>query len=230
MSDTNNKETYLVPAAIGIAVLLLLGLVFRPIFFIVLIIAVVLTFFLTSYWIITNFRSASQEKKRENGVDGIIDRQLKLCGAELKKNRGEIREINQNIKELESSLDRSDELILENRKGRKRILAGFYRELELRKSKIEFYDVCKGKLDTLLYNHQFSKKLEEKQNRLNELREEHHEDLAIMESLRTELEYNKHYLETIEVLSLKMLESNTLDTAQSLHEELKEITRELRRL
>ena len=95
---------------------------------------------------------------------------------------------------------------------------------------MDFYQVCKTKLETLAYNHKFSKELASKQQKLSELQEDHFDDIANMESFKTDLEYNKHYMETIETLSLRMLESTSLDSAQQLHLELKEITKELKRL
>jgi len=122
------------------------------------------------------------------------------------------------------------ELLEKNRQKSKRILAGFYKELELRKAKIDFYEICQSKLETLNYNHNFSLELASKQKKLNEFQEDHYEDIANMETFKTDLEYNKHYMETIETLSLKMLESTSLDSAQRLQDELKEITKELKRL
>ena len=100
----------------------------------------------------------------------------------------------------------------------------------MRKAKIDFYETCQSKLETLNYNHNFSQDLVSKQKKLNELQEDHFEDIASMETFKTDLEYNKHYMETIETLSLKMLESTSLDSAQRLQLELKEITKELKRL
>ena len=56
------------------------------------------------------------------------------------------------------------------------------------------------------------------------------EDLAEMEKLRSDMEYDRTYIDTINDLSRRMTESTTLDSAQALFKELKLITKELRDL
>ena len=69
-----------------------------------------------------------------------------------------------------------------------------------------------------------------KQENLKRLQEGHYDDLADIENMRSDMEYEKFYLDSIENLSNKLLQSDTLDLANSLKEELEEITRELRDL
>jgi len=54
--------------------------------------------------------------------------------------------------------------------------------------------------------------------------------LAEMERLRSDMEYDRTYVDTINELSLRMKESTTLDSVQALHKELILITKELRDL
>ncbi len=230
LENQKKPRHWIYQIAIVIAVFLVLSLFYRPLFFLVLVLVGLLAFGGGLFLFFRQLYTYRQQGRRKHSTEGIISRQLSLCGSEIDKNKQEIKEIEGSISELETELSRSDELITPNWKSSQRILDGFKNEKELRLAKIDFYKTCQSKLETLQYNHDFAKRLEDKQDKLNKLKEAHHEDLAAMESLRTELEYNKQYLETIEVLSLRMLEINTLDSAQQLQKELKTITGEIRKL
>ena len=65
---------------------------------------------------------------------------------------------------------------------------------------------------------------------LQELQENQYEELASMESLKTNLEHEVVYLRTIDQLSLRMLKSQSLQEAESLRLELIEVTNELKNL
>ncbi|MDX1666171.1 MAG: hypothetical protein R3350_03030, partial [Saprospiraceae bacterium] len=57
--------------------------------------------------------------------------------------------------------------------------------------------------------------------------EDNYEELAELEELKADVESDVFYLDTIERLSLRMLESNSLDDARGLKLELEEMTKEL---
>lgn len=223
------NQTWTIIAVIA-AAFLLVAVIYRPLFFSLMIVAGIMIILGSIFFLINYLWNLRKKDDFQTSVDDSLDRQFSICTEQIQKNNREIKDIRKNIKDLESSLDQDLELMDNYRQESKRILAGFYKELDLRKAKIDFYQTCKVKLETLQYNHNFSEKLAQKQRKLNELQEEHYEDLANMETFKTTLEYNKHYMETIETLSLRMLESNSLDSAQQLQLELKEITKELRRM
>ena len=102
--------------------------------------------------------------------------------------------------------------------------------MALRKTKIVFYQTSKQKLESLLANHLLADKLVDKQRVLQELQENQYEELASMESLKTNLEHEVVYLRTIDQLSLRMLKSQSLQEAESLRLELIEVTNELKNL
>ncbi len=216
---------------LGVALLFLVGLVYRPILLLLLFLAAFGLFFGGSYFLVMNL--GKKKSSSDDGAEDVtqdIKTLIERCDSELSKHQKEVNDINQSIREIERSMDTIEEMHPSNRVESKRILAGFYKELDLRNTKVDFYETCKNKLETLLHNYQFSKKLEEKQSKLQELQEDHLDDLAAMESLRSDLEYNKRFLETIETLSLKMLSSNSLDSAQQLKLELKKVTEELKKM
>jgi hypothetical protein len=216
-------------AAIAIAILLLSALS-RQFFFILLMLFGFLALLGLGYFLFNFLWQLSKKNSYDSSIEGSLERQFVQSKVQIEKNKSEIKEIQKAIDDLESSLDNKLELIEKNRQQSKRILAGFYKELELRKAKIEFYETCKIKLETLNYNHNFSQELASKQQKLSKLQEDHFDDIASMETFKANLEYNKHFMETIETLSLRMLESTSLDSAQQLQLELKEITKELKRL
>lgn len=224
-------NSFLMTLAVIIGLWFVAGLIYRPMLLLLLVIVAFAMLFGSLFFIYQSLRGdVSKAQEKDMNVAAGIREQLEQCKQELDKNQRENRDINSNIEDMEHTLDHTDELDMRNRKESKRILAGFYRELALRKAKIEFYETCKNKLETLLYNFRYAKELEEKQEKLNALQEDHLDDLAKMESLRSDMAYNVRFLETIEMLSLRMLNSNSLDTAHQLQSELKEITKELRRL
>lgn len=215
---------------LGVALFFLVGLVYRPVLLLMLFLVGLSLFFGGSYFLVMNLGKKKRKEDKTEDVTQDIQTLINRCEAEHHKHQKEVNDINASIREIERSMDSIEEMHPSNRAESKRILAGFYKELDLRSTKIDFYETCKAKLETLLHNFLFSKKLEEKQSKLKELQEHHHDDLATMESLRSDLEYNKRFLETIETLSLKMLSSNSLDTAQQLKLELKKVTEELRKM
>ena len=226
---SREQQNWYILAGFAVA-LLLTAFLFRRLFYLLLIFGAVFLLVGSVFFIFKFLWKLGKKNRHETSVEGSLERQFSQCSEQISKNKKEIVEIQKAIDDLEASLDNKLELMEKNRKKSKTILAGFYKELELRKAKIDFYQTCKSKLDTLNYNHNISQELVSKQQKLNELQEDHFEDIASMETLKTDLEYNKHYMETIETLSLKMLESTSLDSAQRLQLELKEITKELKRL
>jgi len=224
----DNQNWY--PLAALAVIFLFTAIIFRPLFYILIIIGGFLLTLGVAFFLFNFIFSLRKKKLEELSIESSLERQMTQCKEQIRKNKHEIKDIQRAIDDLESSFDNKLELLEKNRQKSKRILAGFYKELELRKAKMDFYQTCQVKLDTLNYNHNFSQELALKQQKLNELQEDHFDDIANMETFKTDLEYNKHYMETIETLSLRMLESTSLDSAQQLQLELKEITKELKRL
>jgi hypothetical protein len=110
------------------------------------------------------------------------------------------------------------------------LISRFEEQLALRKTKINFYRTCQQKLSSLEANHLMAKKLEEKQKKLQELQENQYEELASMESLKASLEREVMYLQQIDQLSYRMLNSQNLQEAEALKAELVAVTDELRKL
>ncbi len=211
----------------GLGLLLFLMRINRIAFFIAL--ALLLIGSLVVY-LIRRIRQRKQQVEFARSSEGVIHTQIMACEEHINKLGLEMNDIRQNLKELKDELGQSASLHAKAREESEKLIGAFNNELKLRKVKLEFYENCKQKLQTLLSNHHLLQSLENKQQKLKRLQESRYEQLADMESLKSNLEYEQRYLETIESLSLRMLDSQSTDTAQALQLELSQLTRELRKL
>lgn len=175
-------------------------------------------------WSYVKQRRAAQAFRKTEA--GIASERIAYCEEQIGKNQRELREINENIKDLEQQIKKLDTSARNLRESR-RLIEAFRSEASLRRQKISFYELCIGKLRRLVHNHQLTERIAEKREQLELLQENHYEELASLEELKTELEMSADYLDTIETLSLRMLESTDYDDATRLKLELEEMTRDL---
>lgn len=182
------------------------------------------------YYLMSYIFKWSAGKQKSRTIEGKIEKLRKECTAQIAKHRNEIEEIKNNIKDIDKRLNDGFEVNPKSMEESQRLKRGFQKELQLRETKITFYETCRGKLENMLYNQRLVSDLEEKQKKLSQLQEEHHQDIAHMEQLRTEVEFEKRFINSIGQLSHRMAAINSLDTAEELQLELKEITKEMRRL
>lgn len=179
------------------------------------------------YYLFRYIRQRRQQKAFLKTTAGIIQSRLQYCETELALNREEINRIRQSINDLEDSSHSHPDLTPRNREDSEQLIRAFRSELKLRQSKVRFFQVCIQKLESLLHNHQLAEKIKAKKEELRRLQENHYEELAELEELKSSMEMDAYYLDTIETLSLKMPETTSLDDALRLQQELEEMTREL---
>ncbi len=182
------------------------------------------------FYLIRQYMLRGKGVQFDTKVVSKLNQSIQACDDQIQKNINEIEEIKEDIDDLDSHLIPGHDINEKSRVESERLIRAFDKQIDLRKTKLAFYETCKKKLETILYNHKLALALEKKQNRLNELEEGQYESLAQMETLKTELEYDKSYISSIEQLSLKMLRSNSIGDAEALNLELVQITKELRRL
>lgn len=207
---------------------LILGFIFRQVAFIFFMGLMLAMFFGSMFFIIKHFRDSKKEEKFKKSMEGSIRQNLELCDEQISKNKEEVLEIKENIYDLEEKLDVKS-MINENTVRESEILIrGFERELDLRNAKLEFYKICKAKIQNIHFNQTLANEVADKRERLKQLQENHFEDLADMEKLRSDVDYTKTYIDTISNLSIRMSQSTSLSSAQELHNELKLITDELK--
>ena len=174
--------------------------------------------------------NSRKRKNYEKTYAGNIDTKIQHAENQISKHQHEMEEIHKNIADLKARLRNSPDLKQAMVEETKRLIIAFENELKLRSAKISFYQISIQKLKSLLQNHNMIQEIANKQENLKRLQEGHYDDLADIENMRSDMEYEKFYLDSIENLSNKLLQSDTLDLANSLKEELEEITRELRDL
>ncbi|MBR9923169.1 MAG: hypothetical protein GYB31_20255 [Bacteroidetes bacterium] len=224
MSDQNVNYNWIIYLLVGLAAAFAISrllIVFRFAFFIFLSVGLIIGLV---YW----YRRYRKRKAYESSIEGQIDHKLAFCRQMLEQNQEELSDIQYNYRELQSQLSNDEELSRETWKELKRLSDGFASERKLRQTKIEFFRACVQKLERLKKNHEVARDLEQRQHKLKELREGQLEALAEMENLRSDLEYDQTYLETIDKLSLKLLKSQSPEQAIALQEELEEMTREIK--
>ncbi len=218
------------PIVVIFSLLLIMGFVFRQFAFIFFMAVLMATLIGSVYFIVKYWSDQKKAKAFQNSMEGSISQNLKLCEDQILKNQNEMIEIQENINELKDSLDNKMEINENTMYESEMLIRGFEKELDLRNAKLEFYNTCKEKIQILQFNQKLTEKLNSKREKLRKLQEDHFEDLANMEQLRSDMDYNKSYIDTINRLSLKMVESTSLSSAQELQDELKLISKELRDL
>lgn len=179
------------------------------------------------YWLYQFIDGRLAQRRHARSTEGVIEARVLRCQAEIGKNRKAMHEIKKNIADLEEKLERTIQASEESRQHTRRLIAGFQAELDLRRAKVHFLETCVRKLQTILQNYELSKALAQKKEELKMLREQNLDDLADLEELRTNIEYDRTYLETIDNLSTRMLGAQSLETVQTLKKELEEMTRSL---
>lgn len=223
MTDNSSNNNWLIYVLLGLVsffVLFRLMIIFRFILFIALGFGAI---FGTIYLI----RDYKKRKAYNASIEGQIDSKLYFCQEMISKNKLELVEIDRNFKELKLQMRNEDELESDTWKELQRLTAGFAAEKKLRQTKINFFRACMNKLERLKKNHEIARDLERRQSKLKTLREGQLEELAEMESLRSDLAYDQAYLETIDQLSLRLLDSQSPEQAIAIQRELENITRDL---
>jgi chromosome segregation ATPase len=216
---------------IALGAIILLVLIRLPIFrlffwwIIPLLILGALGYFI--YLGVESLRSRRRREAFEKTTAGRTYAKLEECRQLYQKNEDEIRDIRTNIRELKDKISDTYHISSHYEQKSKELLAGFQSELNLRQAKAGFYQSCIRKLESLLHNYQLADELERKKKQLRRLQENNYEELAKLEEIKSDLEMDSTYLETIDELSLRMLESDTVDDAEHLRLELEEMTREL---
>ncbi|MEM9888221.1 MAG: hypothetical protein AAF849_20170 [Bacteroidota bacterium] len=182
----------------------------------------VLGLYLRQIWL-----ARKQKERPRNETEKSIFEKLAYSKAQVESIEKESQSIRENIANLELQLSDEEGLSPNIRLESQRLLKEFQEELNLRKTKLEFYKSCIKKLQSILHNFRLSKELEKKQANLKQLRENNMEDIADLEAFKTAIEFEAKYLKNMDALSLKMLDSHSLQDAESVRLELEKITKEL---
>lgn len=213
-------------ALIGGVVLLSLLFLIRvlPVVRFLLIIVLVLLLILFLVYLFANTWQEQRKRKAYEGTTaGQINRKIVDCEQQLARLEEERAKIEKSLRELRQKLKSASSLNAGMQSRTEQLIHGFKQELQLRETKITFYQQCLQKLNTLLQQHELLAALEEKKAELDQYREQHYDELAKMESLRWEVEREAVSLETIQDLSTRMQRSEQLDDVLHLQKELEKM-------
>lgn len=167
------------------------------------------------------------KKRRFNkSIEGNLSGRIEKAEAEVIRLKQEISQITEEVWDLKTQL-KNPQLNSKTWSETERLIYEFEEEIKLRNTKIDFFKTAVVKLKYLLNNYQQTKSLEAKQAQLKQLRANQYDELADLERLKANLEYDQRQLENIETLTLKMLKSSTLGAAVDLQRELIEMTEDL---
>ena len=181
------------------------------------------------YLVYEYIRQENSNFRNRGSVPAGVGARMEQVEDQLARNEKEIKSIQKNLRELRRELHDEDALNTKNRTDANYLIREFEAELELRRAKSSFYKTVKHKLNRLLHNHQLSQSLADKEAELRRLKEHHYDDLADMEALRSDMELETLYLDTIDELSLKVPDNLSLEHVQELQKQLEEMTRGLER-
>lgn len=173
------------------------------------------------------FDQGRRKKRLENTTEGRVQAKIDFCNDEIAKNKLEMARIHESIDELRKHVDAPGGLSPQKKEEALRLIREFKAELELRQAKISFFEAATRKLENMLRNLQLSQAINAKGEELKRLKEARYDDLASLEELRSDVEVETLYLDTIDQLSLQLGSSTSLENALSLRRELDEMTRGL---
>ncbi len=186
--------------------------------------------FLTGYYYYNEYLENKAKDMYANSFLGQINEKQIDCQDKISQLRKELKLIEDNIEDLQVKLDANPQATTEAIAETNKLINGFKEEMKLRLSKISFYELALKKFDQIVKNHELTEDLKDKREELEALMENNIEEVADMEGVKTFLDFEKTYIETIDELSLKMLESRSVAKAEALQLELMEMTKELREL
>jgi len=161
------------------------------------------------------------------GIVSEIQTKIRNCDTQILSQQRDLEEIRSTVQELQQQLNGAYELNQKSWVETQQLLTAFEEEEKIRLQKIDFFKTLKTNLNTLLYNQEAVEKLREKKSRLTQMRADHYEDLAEMESLKQSLAFDQKFLETVQKLSLQMIQSKHLDKVETIRKEFDKIIEEL---
>lgn len=223
----NKNEKLLWFGVVGIVATFFLMRFFPFLRFVLIALLLLVTLGFSIMGLITFIKKKQKERDFKRTTVGQVRSRIEYCRSQIQKNKDELEQIRQDIRELERDLDAGIEIAPQHKREGESLIEGFRSEFKLRQTKIGFFEACVQKLEVLLHNHNIARQLVEKKKALEQLKENHYEELAAMEELRTQVEMDTHYLNTIRELSTQMFLSQTVDDALLLKLELEKMTSEL---
>ena len=95
----NNNQNWYILAGLALA-LLFVAIIFRPLFYILIILGCLLMIFGISFFIINFLWKLGKTNTKDLDIESSLERQLVQCKEQILKNKSEIRDIQRAIDEL----------------------------------------------------------------------------------------------------------------------------------
>ena len=189
MTKEKNQISKLVIGALALVLLffvLRFGAAFRFVFVSALIVfALAFGFF----YLLNRWKQSRKFRLYKNSPEGKAEQRISYCKAEIEKIENELAQIQNDLEELRKDLSKAKST--RNKEKSKELIKGFEAEIAIRQAKIRFLQRAIDRMEEMLNRHRLSQNLEAKTNKLKQLQEDHFEDLAEMESLRSDLEMDE---------------------------------------
>ncbi|RMG76662.1 MAG: hypothetical protein D6714_20995 [Bacteroidetes bacterium] len=182
-------------------------------------------YFLWNLW-----REKEKRKAWEASTEGILSRRIEHCQREIKRNQSELETLDRDIADLQAQMTAPFNIDPVAKAESERLIRAFQQEKQIRAAKLAFFHSALNKLQDLLENHRLREKIVEKRTQLKALREHHFEDIADLENFKSDLEYDRIYLETIGDLTNRIIHSEGLKDVESLKLEMEKLAEEMRRI
>ncbi len=224
--DLNINPWRIVLIIVGVILLLRFA---GPLRFLILTLVVLGGVGFLGYLVYEFVQQQRSESKYRGSLPAGVAARLQQANDQITLQEQELRRIRKTLRELRKEGRDTEGLNVKNRTDVQYLIREFEAELRLRQAKISFYRTAEQKLQQLLRNHQLSMTLAEKEEELRRLKEHRYDDLAEMEELRSDVELETLYLDTIDELSLKIDDNLSLEHVEHLQKQLEEMTRGLDR-
>jgi predicted nucleic acid-binding Zn-ribbon protein len=178
------------------------------------------------YFLYQRFGKKAVQRKKSKEQAALAER-INQCNSSITQLKKELRDIDKSLSELQREIGEPESLPRGTLAKTQSLISSFKKEKELRLAKIRFYQSCREKLEMLYRNHDLTRSLQSKMDQLKKLKESHYEELADMESMRSDLSYQQGFFETFDQLSLRVLNTESISDTELLHEELEKMVDEI---
>jgi len=179
------------------------------------------------YFLFRLIRDYRHRKAFLQSATGKLETRVHFCKEQIGSFKNEIKNIETSIGDLQTEMNQPLELNRDTWTNTSKLLDSFKKEKRLREAKINFYESCVVKLQTLQHNRRLTEKLSEKISELKQLREQHYEELADMEAMKTEIAYEEGFFQSFDELSLRLLKTESLSDTEVLQKELDKMIGEI---
>jgi len=166
--------------------------------------------------------------RKVNKIISAIKCRFQVCDGQITKLENDLVEINQTMNDLKAQLNGEFPLSEEATAETNHLLEAFREEKELRLQKIEFFKTIKEQVLEMIYKQEVHERLKDQRKRLSELRAEHLDDLAEMESLKHNIAFDQANISTLQKLQMRMACTNKLNKVNAIRQEFEDLMKELK--